>query len=125
MPTAPKDARGKLEQALKKLADARVFLAAGDLDHAFQEMKPALQELMNAQKDEVNTTAMQRTLVEGAALRVGQAVRDVEAVVGSSNSKVREANTLLEQGTAWLQQERFKDAFEAFSKALQKVSRAG
>ncbi len=124
LPTAPKDAKGKLEQAMKKLEDAQIFLAAGDLDHALQELKPALQELMNAQEEGANTAALQQALVEGVALRVQQAVADVGALAGSSNKKVQEANSLLEQAVAWLQQGKFKEALDGFSKALQKASEA-
>ncbi len=121
---APRDARRKLEQALKKLGDAQVFLGAGNLDHGIQAIKAALQALINAAEMSLDTFAFQRTLVEGVALRVQQAVADVEAVAGGSNKKVQQAKALLQRGQTLLTQGEFKKALEFIGDALQKASEA-
>lgn len=83
-----------------------------------------LQELINAQEQGVDTTALQRSLVEGVAVRVMKALTVVEALVGNDNNKVQEAKVLVEEGQTLLAAAQFKDALDAFRAALQKLSEA-
>lgn len=124
LPTVPSNAQSNLNNALKDLTNAQLSLAVGNLERGLREIKSANQELINAANKGVNTINLQQILVQGIAVRVTKAVNDVEVLLGSSNQKVQEAKSLLQQGQSLLTQGNFKNALDAFIDALQKADSA-